>query len=284
MTTVSKLFNDLVSELTELYSKEEAVNIMRMVFQEKLGLSRMDMAMEQMKEIDEKSEKLIFNIAEKLIEGEPVQQLMGYTHFYGYKLRLNKHVLIPRPETEELVHWIIQENKGEEPDVLDVGTGSGCIAIALSRGLENPAVKAVDISQQALELAQINSIANNAGLDLMNLDILVEVNWKKLADFDIIVSNPPYVTEGEKSAMHINVLNHEPHLALFVPDQDPLIFYKKISEMAIKHLKKDGRLYFEINAAYGKQVKKLLKDKGFSDIVIRKDLNDKDRFVRAMLH
>jgi release factor glutamine methyltransferase len=208
---------------------------------------------------------------------------MGYTHFYGNRLRINKNVLIPRPETEELVQWIIKENKQPDLEILDVGTGSGCIAIALASKLENAQIMGIDISQPALELAQINSIANNAYIDLMNLDILNEDNWKKLAYFDIIVSNPPYVTEKEKSGMHINVLNYEPNLALFVPDENPLLFYEKISEMALKHLRTGGKLYFEINAEYGKQVKKLLQNKGFKEVALKKDINDRDRFVRAVL-
>jgi release factor glutamine methyltransferase len=284
MTTASKLFEELVTELGELYSKEEAINIMRMVFQEKLGLSRVDMALNTKKEIDAKSHKLIFQIAEKLLEGQPVQQLLGSAYFHNIKLRINKHVLIPRPETEELVQWIIDDNKAtEELQVLDVGTGSGCIAIALAISLMNAQVKGIDISQHALELAQINSIANNAYVDLANLDILNDDNWKKLKTFDIIASNPPYVLEREKADMHINVLNHEPHLALFVPDENPLLYYDKISDMARSRLSKEGKLYFEINAAYGKQVKKMLVQKGYKDVILKKDINDRDRFVRAVL-
>jgi release factor glutamine methyltransferase len=284
MTTVSKLFEELVSELEELYSQQEAINIMRLVFQEKLGLSRVDMALSNSKEIDEKSRKLIFQIAEKLLEGQPVQQLIGSVHFLNTKLRVNKNVLIPRPETEELVHWIINENKiEEEQEVLDIGTGSGCIAISLSKNLNAPLVKALDVSQPALELAQINAIANTALVDFLNLDILQEENWKKLKLFDIIVSNPPYVLPSEKESMHVNVLNHEPHLALFVPEDKPLLFYDKISDMAIKHLNKGGKLYFEINAAYGPEVKRMLQKKGYKEISLRKDINSRDRFVRAVL-
>ncbi|MGZ5245350.1 MAG: N5-glutamine methyltransferase family protein, partial [Bacteroidia bacterium] len=181
MTTVGKLFNELVGELEELYSQEEAINIMRIVFQEKLGLSRADMALQNEQTIDDKSRKLIFQIAEKLIEGQPVQQLLGSVRFLNAKLRINKNVLIPRPETEELVDIIIKENREEEDlAVLDIGTGSGCIAISLANSLEGSLVKGLDISQPALELARINAIANNAAVDFMNLDILEEDNWKKL--------------------------------------------------------------------------------------------------------
>ncbi|RYD71234.1 MAG: peptide chain release factor N(5)-glutamine methyltransferase [Sphingobacteriales bacterium] len=283
MTTVGKLFNELVGELEELYTPEEAINIMRIVFQEKLGLSRVDMALQNEQTIDDKSRKLIFQIAEKLIEGQPVQQLLGSVHFLTAKLRINKNVLIPRPETEELVDIIIKENREEEDlQILDIGTGSGCIAIALANGLDS-SVKALDISQPALELARINAIANNAAVDFLNLDILIEENWKKLKTFDIIVSNPPYVLETEKAHMHVNILNHEPHVALFVPEDDPLLFYEKISDMALKHLSKRGILYFEINARFGQETKRMLLDKGFAEVTLRKDMNGKDRFIKACL-
>ncbi len=284
MTTVGKLFNELVGELEELYSQEEAINIMRIVFQEKLGLSRADMALQNEQTVDDKSRKLIFQIAEKLIEGQPVQQLLGSVHFLKTKLRINKNVLIPRPETEELVDIIIKENRDEEElSVLDIGTGSGCIAIALANNLPESQVKALDISQPALELARINAIANNAAVDFLNLDILIEDNWKKLKIFDIIVSNPPYVLETEKENMHVNVLNHEPHVALFVPENDPLLFYEKISDMALKHLSKTGKLYFEINAAFGQETKRMLLKKGFAEVTLRKDMNGRDRFITACL-
>jgi len=283
MATTTVFFNELVSELSEMYDKEEAVNIMRLVFQEQLGLSRIDIAMENNKEIDAKSHKLISQIAAKLLEGQPVQQILGSVNFFGVRLKVNKHVLIPRPETEELVQYILKENNGDGLQVLDVGTGSGCIAITLALGLQDSVVYGIDISQPALELAQINSITSNVNIDLINLDILNEENWKKLKNYDIIASNPPYVLESEKINMHINVLNHEPHLALFVPDKNPLLYYEKISDMALKHLCKNGKLYFEINKDYGKQIKKMLVQKGFKDVVISKDINERDRFVRAVL-
>lgn len=282
MTTVGKLFDELVTELEELYSQQEAINIVRLVFQEKLGLSRVDMALNKADEIDEKSRKLIFKIAEKLIEGQPVQQVIGNVHFLNCKLRVNKNVLIPRPETEELVHWVLKENTEEEISYLDIGTGSGCIAISIAKNKPESMVYAIDISQPALELAQINAISNTVEVDYINLDILNEDNWKKLKEYNVIISNPPYVPENEKGRMHTNVLNHEPHMAIFVKDSDPLIFYKKITELATKHLQKGGKLYFEIHENYGNQVKKILAENDFTDISLRKDINGKFRFVRGV--
>ena len=163
--------------------------------------------------------------------------------------------------------------------VLDIGTGSGCIAIALAKGLNNPQVQAIDISANALEIAKENSIANETSIEFNQTDILKKISWQKPGMFDIIVSNPPYVTEYEKVNMHINVLNNEPHTALFVPDNDPLIFYNKIADMALRHLSAAGKLYFEINEAYGDKLKNMLESKGFTDVLIRKDVNGKDRFA-----
>jgi release factor glutamine methyltransferase len=283
MTTVGQLFDELVTELGEMYPHDEAANIMRLVFQEKLGLSRVQLALQKQFELDDKNRKLVFQIAEKLMEGHPVQQLIGSVHFLNARLRINKNVLIPRPETEELVQWVIQENKEkQEIMVLDIGTGSGCIAISVAQALHESFVSALDISQPAIELARINAIANNAQVDFINMDVLQEDNWKRLKFFDVMVSNPPYIRESEKSEMHINVVNHEPHEALFVSDEKPLLFYERIGEMGTRHLARSGRLYFEINEAFGPEVKKFLKNKGYKEIKLRKDINGKDRMVRAV--
>src|ERR1017187_3137651 len=272
MKSAQLLFRELVTALEGIYDKQEAESIARIVFREKLGLSRIDMALQKEKMLNEDSQNIISNISEKLLKGEPVQQVLGGADFFGLKLRVNSHVLIPRYETEELVQLVIDENKKDGLHILDIGTGSGCIAIALAVHLKNADVTGVDISQKALELAHVNAIANNVTIDLVNLDILNKLNWKKLGIFDIIVSNPPYVHESEKSQMHINVLNYEPHQALFVPDNNPLLYYEMISELAASHLTKNGKLYFEINEAYGNNIKQMLEDKGFIDIIVNKDL------------
>ena len=281
MTTASTLASEMVSSLLALYDKKEAESIMRLVFGEKLGISRMELATNREQLIDKDNIKSINLLVSQLLEGIPVQHLIGFVDFYDLRLRVNKHVLIPRPETEELVKLIIEENKVEGLHILDIGTGSGCIAIALAVHSKNAELTGVDISQKALELAHVNAIANDVTIDLVNLDILNILNWKKLGVFDIIVSNPPYVLESEKSQMHINVLNYEPHQALFVPDNNPLLYYEMISELAASHLTKNGKLYFEINEAYGNNIKQMLEDKGFIDIIVNKDLNNKDRFVRS---
>ena len=281
MTTASTLASEMVSSLLALYDKKEAESIMRLVFGEKLGISRMELATNREQLIDKDNIKSINLLVSQLLEGIPVQHLIGFVDFYDLRLRVNKHVLIPRPETEELVKLIIEENKVEGLHILDIGTGSGCIAIALAVHSKNAELTGVDISQKALELAHVNAIANDVTIDLVNLDILNILNWKKLGVFDIIVSNPPYVLESEKSQMHINVLNYEPYQALFVPDHDPLLFYDKISDMALRHLSKNGKLYFEINEAYGNNIKQMLEDKGFKHVEVINDIHNKNRFVRS---
>ena len=281
MKSAQLLFRELVTALEGIYDKQEAESIARIVFREKLGLSRIDMALQKEKMLNEDSQNIISNISEKLLKGEPVQQVLGGADFFGLKLRVNSHVLIPRYETEELVQLVIDENKKDGLHILDIGTGSGCIAIALAVHSKNAELTGVDISQKALELAHVNAIANDVTIDLVNLDILNILNWKKLGVFDIIVSNPPYVLESEKSQMHINVLNYEPHQALFVPDHDPLLFYDKISDMALRHLSKNGKLYFEINEAYGNNIKQMLEDKGFKHVEVINDIHNKNRFVRS---
>jgi len=280
----SILFKNFVSGLSGQYDKDEATSIARIVFKEKLNISRTDLALDPALEIDKQGEDKIRRISKKLLEGYPVQQILGYTDFYGLKFKVNKNVLIPRPETEELVQWIIKENVGKNGlKVLDIGTGSGCISITLAMELKNAKVTGIDISDKALRLARVNAKMNEIKVHFKELDVLENRSWENLGKFDIIVSNPPYVTEHEKTAMHVNVLNHDPHLALFVPDSDPLRFYDKISDMALLHLSFGGRLYFEINEAFGKDIQHMLESKGFTDVLIRKDLNGKDRFVTGVL-
>lgn len=250
---------------------------------EKLGISRTDLVVEPLRQISKDDEEKITGIAKKLMIGIPVQYVLGYTDFYGLRFKVNKNVLIPRPETEELVKLIIKESKDKSGlRVLDIGTGSGCIAIALAKGLINPQVQAIDISTKALEVAKENSILNEASVKFINADILKESGWGKLFKFDIIASNPPYVTERERDGMHVNVLNNEPHSALFVPEDEPLLFYNKISDMALKHLSPGSKLYFEINEAYGIEIAGMLESKGFTDILILKDLNGKDRIATGI--
>lgn len=226
--------------------------------------------------IEKESSSLDYNeIISRLNEGEPIDYILGYTYFYGLKIEVNSDVLIPRPETEELVEMIIVENRDREGlSILDIGTGSGCIALALEKNLRNSRLTAIDVSVKALDLVLRNTQKNNGLLDAKMVDILDETQWQKLGKFDIIVSNPPYIPMGEMREMSETVLRYEPHLALFVQD-NPLIFYQMILEFAKEHLEEDGRVYFETS-----QTNQLIEYKGF-EIERRKDLSGNFRFLKA---
>jgi release factor glutamine methyltransferase len=213
----------------------------------------------------------------------PIQYIIGETEFYDLTFKVNKHTLIPRQETEELVHAIINENKITAPNILDVGTGSGCIPIVLARNIAGANVSSVDISEGAIVIAKENATLNNVTIDFHLRDFLKWDMYSWERGYDIIVSNPPYVKESEKELMEKNVLTYEPHTALFVDDEDPLIFYKRIAEFAKVHLRKGGKLYFEINEALGQEMIELQKSLGFSSVRLMKDLNGRDRMTSAVL-
>ena len=223
-----------------------------------------------------------FQVAiERLKRYEPIQYVIGDTEFYGLEFKVNPSVLIPRPETEELVAWIIDEHKKKQQiSILDIGTGSGCIAVALAKHLVNSTVYALDVSLEALSLAKENTLTNDVNVEFIEADIF-DWNFGDL-QFDVIVSNPPYVRELEKEAMSANVLDHEPHLALFVKDDDALLFYRTITKVANKILKPNGQLYFEINESLGKDTNDLLSNSGFSNVELKKDHFQKDRMIKAI--
>lgn len=236
----------------------------------------------------EQAEK-IGNVLTRLKTGEPVQYILGHTEFYGLPFKVNPSVLIPRPETEELVEWAIsswQFSVGSWPapyNILDIGTGSGCIAISLKKNLSDTTVLAIDISTEALKTAKQNAELNNADINFIEADILNLTQHSLLSTrYSVIISNPPYVTLEDKKQMHTNVTDFEPHSALFVPENDPLIFYKAIADFAAKHLEKDGLLFFEINESYGEQTVELLNGKLFNNIELRKDMSGKLRMIKAL--
>lgn len=223
-------------------------------------------------------------ILDQLATGEPIQYILGHTEFYGLTFKVDPSVLIPRPETEELVYWIISSIKETKPaggGILDIGTGSGCIAISLKKNLPDMLVSAIDISNEALKTAKENAQLNDVQVDFIQDDILTR-HSPLTAHYSLIVSNPPYVTLDDKKRMHRNVTDFEPHTALFVPENDPLLFYKAIAEFAAENLKPGGLLFFEINESYGKQIVELLKDKQFKNIELRKDMSNRDRMIKAV--
>ncbi|MGI8892254.1 MAG: peptide chain release factor N(5)-glutamine methyltransferase [Bacteroidia bacterium] len=279
--TIGKITEKFISELAELYAPEEARSIASLAIEKKLGLKKHQILIQKDREVEVYIENDLLEILEELKTRKPIQYILGETEFCGLKFLVDEHVLIPRPETEELVYWI-KENISPKSKILDIGTGSGCIAVALKHFLPEAEVYALDNSEKALETARGNSFINNCEIHFYKKDILKD-ELNDLPDFDVIVSNPPYVTIAEKNQMHQNVLSFEPHSALFVPDDNPLLFYKRIAEIAKMKLISGGSLFFEINEQYGEKVNKLLLELGFNAVEVKKDLQGKERMVRGDL-
>ncbi|GAB7088744.1 peptide chain release factor N(5)-glutamine methyltransferase [Marinifilum fragile] len=281
LNNIQSTINYIKKELESIYSSRESESIAYILLEELLNYSRTQIQLNKTEAIqDEQFEKIKEYIAD-LKENKPIQYVLGEADFYELKFKVNQHTLIPRPETEELVHAIINENKDANLHVLDIGTGSGCIPICLAKHLLNADVTSVDISSGAIKTAKENAKLNSVQVRFEERDIL---NWEayEWEQLDIIVSNPPYVTNTEKEKMEKNVLDFEPHTALFVSDHDPLIFYQRIAELAQEYLKEGGKLYFEINESLGKEMSELMEQKGFSNVQVRKDINGKDRMMSAI--
>ncbi|MBN1252191.1 MAG: peptide chain release factor N(5)-glutamine methyltransferase [Bacteroidales bacterium] len=281
MFTIDKIIKIFKQELKDLYPISEINSFIEITLNFYLNFSKTDIFTKSDFLTQIADYKLINNVIERLKNNEPIQYILGQTEFYGLKFKVNKNVLIPRQETEELVDWIIKDNSEIlNPQILDIGTGSGCIAVSLSKHLNNSNIDAIDISEEALNQAFENSKINNLKINPVKQDILnFEKSNYKFPKYDIIVSNPPYVRISEKKLMHKNVLNFEPNLALFVDDNNALIFYEKILEFAEKHLKLNGKLYFEINEHYGNEAVTLLEKFNFINIILRKDINGRNRMI-----
>jgi len=327
--TINQLKSDFSTLLQEFYPKNEINSFFYRLCGCNLGLNRVDLALKPNTEVSAKQEIYFLDAVKRLKNKEPIQYIIGKTEFYGLTFKVNEHVLIPRPETEELVSWILKEAvkpqttnhklhitnyksqttnyRPQQINILDIGTGSGCIAIALAKNLPQAKVWALDVSKEALNIAKQNADLNQVNISFIEADILnynikdkviasktklshpnkeittVASLLRKDEKFDIIISNPPYVKQDEKKLMQLNVLNHEPHLALFVKDDNPLIFYDKIAYFATNYLNKKGILFFEINQSFGKEVCSILKEKEFTNITLKQDLFEVDRMVKANL-
>jgi len=270
--------NQFIQTLAPIYDLDEAESFFYLVLEDKKQLKRIDLALNPETQFSESEIAQWNEILEKLKQYIPVQYILGKTHFYGLEFEVNENVLIPRPETEELVDWIISNNsKSGNLQILDIGTGSGCIAISIAKNLPESNVFAVDVSEKALATAEKNAQNNDVNVRFLRKDILKTEDLEQ--QFDIIVSNPPYVRNLEKEEIKQNVLEHEPHLALFVDDHDALVFYRKIAELAQKNLAPNGQLYFEINQYLGKEMMDLLEEKGFRQMELRKDIYGNHRMV-----
>ena len=284
--SIQSAIEQLVKTLTPQYGTREAASITRWLFDDYFNVKA-----------NNPNDELLFDgllqndfesIQKRLENGEPIQYITGFAWFYGLKLKVNPTVLIPRPETEELVEWVLQTvSKQKGVKILDIGTGSGCIPVTLK--VKNPSlqVSAVDISEGALITASRNAFRHNVDIDFKRLDILDETTWSELEQFDIIISNPPYIPTKEKIVMERNVLAFEPELALFVEDDNALIFYEKIAKFAQKHVYTEGslsQLFFECNQYNALEVAQLLQKMDFKDVELRKDMSGNDRMIRAQKH
>ena len=287
--------------LSNIYPKTEIDTFFFILIEEKLNLQRIDTVLKPDFLITDEILSELNLIIGRLKNEEPLQYILGETEFYGLPFKVNKHTLIPRPETEELVEWVINEvtelqnykvtklkttvisNEVEKSiKILDIGTGTGCIPISIAKNLNNIEVTAIDIATEALKIAKENAVLNNVEVQFLEKDILKAECLPQ--QFDIIISNPPYVRELEKFEIKNNVLENEPHLALFVDDENPLIFYSKIADLAKNHLTKNGLLFFEINQYLGKETVEMLQQKGFKNIELKKDLFGNDRMIKTSIN
>ncbi len=270
------------SELSNNYPKTEIQSFFNILIEHQLNLTRVEIALNPAIEITQTHLDFLQKALSSLKKSIPIQYIIGETEFYGLPFKVSKNVLIPRPETEELVNWVLNDTKNiANLKILDIGTGSGCIAISIAKNAPNAKVFALDISSKALEIAKENTKLNGVSIQFIEADIL---DFPKSNEkFDVIISNPPYVRELEKKLMQKNVLENEPHIALFVRDENPLLFYDKIADFALTNLKQNGSLYFEINQYLGNQTLDLLKSKGFQNIKLKKDIFGVNRMLKATI-
>jgi release factor glutamine methyltransferase len=281
---IQDAYTQLMYQLFELYDDRESANIADWVIEHITGFKRIERITNKQFPLNTSQQELLKTYTAQLLQHEPVQYVLHEAWFCGLKFFVDENVLIPRPETEELVEWIEREVSSFQfpvSSLLDIGTGSGCIPISIKKKLPGCDVHALDISETALSVAEKNANILNASITFHEINILDNKQWDLLPMFDIIVSNPPYIKQSEEKEMRSNVLQHEPHVALFVPDEDALLFYKTIAEFGSQHLNKDGQLFFEINEALGEEVKELLLQKGYSNVEVKKDMQGKDRMVKA---
>ncbi|CAN5788340.1 peptide chain release factor N(5)-glutamine methyltransferase [soil metagenome] len=288
---IQEAYTQLMYQLFELYDDREAANIADWTIEHITGFKRIDRITNKQFPLSKPQQQLLNTYATQLLKHTPVQYVLHEAWFAGMNLYVDENVLIPRPETEELIEWIVEESqnlpagqassKVKSQKVLDIGTGSGCIPVTLKKKLPAWDAHALDVSEGALAVAQKNADTQKTNITFYHSDILDKNQWNQLSTFDIIVSNPPYIKHSEEKDMRNNVLSHEPHLALFVPDEDALLFYRAIAEFGLTHLNEEGKLFFEINEALGNEVQQLLHDYNYIQTKLRKDMQGKDRMIKA---
>lgn len=279
--TLIQFRQEFYSQLKAIYPETEIAGIYGLLLEEYMGITRVEAALRAQEILPDSILSLMQRALERLLKQEPVQYIIGKTEFYGLSLKVSPDTLIPRPETEELVSWILAdfEKSRNKIKAVDIGTGSGCIALALKMNLTQLEISAIDISPEALEIVKKNAKELGVVLDFLQLDILKNSLPRK--DLDFIVSNPPYVCETEKLKMRPNVLEYEPDLALFVDDSDPLLFYRRILQVASKTVKEEGSVYFEINERFAEEIIILAKEIGWHTIQVKKDIFGRDRMMRC---
>lgn len=278
--TFNACIKESISKLAPVYDPSESRWLMRIILEKLNGWTQTDIILNGDKEMLPELKDRIEAIISRLLRNEPIQYILGETYWHGLTLRVSPAVLIPREETSELVDIITGENQKDDLAVLDMCTGSGCIAIALARNLSFTEVTGIDISDEALAVARDNAALCKVKINFLKSDVLKPLNLTDNS-YDIIVSNPPYIADSEKKSMDANVLDYEPHSALFVPDDDPLKFYRAISFSALRLTRPDGRLYLEINPLYARQLSDMLSADGWRDVTVIKDMHGKDRFISA---
>lgn len=291
MMTIDESYKKFVERLRPIYDERESGNIADWVFESIANIKRLDRVANRQQAITNSTIEQLNAVLQQLLMHKPVQYILGEAWFYKMKLKVNEHVLIPRPETEELVEWVISEIRNKELEIrnkevsqltiIDIGTGSGCIPIALKKELTASEIFAIDVSGDALKVARENAADQNVEINFLKIDFLSEGSWSSLPLFDIIVSNPPYIPEDEKIKLAKNVVEHEPRLALFVTDADPFIFYKKITAFADKHLKENGKVFVEVHEDYANQVQQIFTKKNFT-AEIKKDMYGRERMIKAL--
>ncbi|MEM8897537.1 MAG: peptide chain release factor N(5)-glutamine methyltransferase [Bacteroidota bacterium] len=284
--SLKEVWSQLWGELLPIYEEQEAKTISKWALEYILGYSWQHMLLNSQDFSPENLQQLA-EMKARLIKGEPIQYVLGEVHFYGRVFKVRPGVLIPRRETEELVEWVLTDlipDLAHVPSILDIGTGTGCIPISLERELTRKSlvsyVRGMDISETALEIARENAQTLGAKVGLDQVDIF-QADEASYAELDVLVSNPPYVPISDKSDIHINVAEYEPEQALFVKDEDPLIFYKRIAQLGLHWLKKGGKLYFEVYADYASQVKNTMEEEGYEEVTIKKDMQGRDRMLRG---
>lgn len=272
------------TELAQLYPERDIQNFIFRLFEFVCQMDKQSVWLDKDKKLSSKERISIEEYVADLKRYRPIQYIIGETEFYGLKFNVREGVLIPRPETEELVELIIktvkEKRNNRQLSILDIGTGSGCIAVTLKKNLPHASVSALDVSETALDIARENARINNTDINFYRKDILRENIPEK---WDIIVSNPPYITSSEMSEISENVVEYEPHEALFVPQSDPLLFYKKIADLGLNNLNEDGLLFFETHSLFGKEVLRLLENKGYKDVSLLKDISGNDRIIKARI-